>query len=73
MPNECVIIDNWCTGKKTITGSIKETEYLLELLAEKGLRSMIEVDKVDYLNQEMERLERNGVRYSFVLNVANLE
>lgn len=34
---------------------------------------MIVVVKVDYLNQEMERLERNGVRYSFVLNVANLE
>lgn len=56
-------------------GSIKETQELLELWAEKGLRSMIEVVKVDYLNQAMERLERNDVRYRFVLDVAgsNLE
>lgn len=74
MPNECVIIDTWCIGKKTIMGSlmgsIKETEELLELWAEKGLRSMIEVVKVDYLNQAMERMERNDVRYRFVLDVA---
>lgn len=50
--------------------SIKETEELLELWAEKELRSMIEVVKVDYLNQAMERSERNDVRYRFVLDVA---
>lgn len=56
-------------------GSIKETEELLELRAEKGLRSMIETVNVDYLNQAMERLERNDVRYRFVFDVfsSNLE
>lgn len=56
-------------------GSIKETEELLELRAEKGLRSMIETVNVDYLNQTMERLERNDVRYRFVFDVfsSNLE
>ncbi|XP_068655223.1 cinnamyl alcohol dehydrogenase 1-like [Aristolochia californica] len=66
-------------GRKTITGSfigsMKETQELLELWAEQGLRSMIETVKADYVNKAMERMVRNDVRYRFVLDVAgsNLE
>ncbi|XP_062102630.1 cinnamyl alcohol dehydrogenase 1-like [Humulus lupulus] len=61
-------------GKKTIggsfIGSMKETEDLLEFWAEKGLKTMIEVVKMDYVNKAFERMERNDVRYRFVLDVA---
>lgn len=61
-------------GRKTITGSfvgsIKETEEVLEFCKEKGLTSTIEVVKMDYINTAFERLEKNDVRYRFVVDVA---
>lgn len=67
----------WCEtveGRKAITGSfigsIKETEEMLEFCKEKGLTSMIEMVKMDYVNTALERLEKNDVRYRFVVDVA---
>ncbi|XP_062155436.1 probable cinnamyl alcohol dehydrogenase [Alnus glutinosa] len=66
-------------GKKTISGSfigsMEETQEILEFWALKGLTSMVEVVKMDYVNQAFERMERNDVRYRFVLDMAgsNLE
>ncbi|XP_054777086.1 probable cinnamyl alcohol dehydrogenase 1 [Prosopis cineraria] len=61
-------------GRKMITGSfigsIKETEEMLGFWKEKGLSSMIEMVKMDYINEAFERLERNDVRYRFVVDVA---
>ncbi|XP_028787976.1 probable cinnamyl alcohol dehydrogenase [Neltuma alba] len=61
-------------GRKMITGSfigsIKETEEMLQFWKEKGLSSMIEVVKMDYINKAFERLEKNDVRYRFVVDVA---
>ncbi|KAJ0077399.1 hypothetical protein Patl1_35422 [Pistacia atlantica] len=61
-------------GRKTITGSfigsVKETEEMLEFCKEKGLSSMIEVIKMDYINTAFERLEKNDVKYRFVVDVA---
>ncbi|XAR59415.1 Cinnamyl-alcohol dehydrogenase [Bertholletia excelsa] len=61
-------------GRKTITGSfigsMKETEEMLEFCREKGLTSTIEVVKMDYINTAIERLEKNDVRYRFVVDVA---
>ncbi|KAG2704603.1 hypothetical protein I3843_05G011300 [Carya illinoinensis] len=61
-------------GRKSITGSfvgsMKETEEMLEFCKEKGLNSMIEVVKMDYVNKAIERLEKNDVRYRFVVDVA---
>jgi cinnamyl-alcohol dehydrogenase len=61
-------------GRKTITGSfigsMKETKEMLEFCKEKGLTSMIEVVKMDYINKGFERLEKNDVRYRFVVDVA---
>jgi len=61
-------------GRKSITGSfigsMEETEEVLRFCVEKGLTSQIEVVKMDYLNQALERLERNDVRYRFVVDVA---
>ncbi|CAI9104578.1 OLC1v1003281C1 [Oldenlandia corymbosa var. corymbosa] len=61
-------------GRKMITGSfigsMKETEEMLEFCKEKNLSSMVEVVKMDYVNTAMERLEKNDVRYRFVVDVA---
>ncbi|XP_068325051.1 cinnamyl alcohol dehydrogenase 1 [Pyrus communis] len=61
-------------GRKKITGSfvgsMKETEEMLEFCKEKGLTSMTEVVKMDYVNTAFERLEKNDVRYRFVVDVA---
>ncbi|GFP84611.1 cinnamyl alcohol dehydrogenase 1 [Phtheirospermum japonicum] len=61
-------------GRKSITGSfigsMKETEEMLEFCKDKGLSSTIEIVKMDYINTAMERLEKNDVRYRFVVDVA---
>nr|XP_015890257.2 cinnamyl alcohol dehydrogenase 1-like [Ziziphus jujuba var. spinosa] len=61
-------------GKKSISGSfigsMEETQEILEFWAEKGLTTMIEIVKMDYVNEAFERMERNDVRYRFVLDVA---
>lgn len=62
------------SGRKTITGtftgSMKEIEELLEFCNEKGVKSSIEVVKMEYINTAMERLANNDVRYRFVVDVA---
>lgn len=62
------------SGKKTITGSfigsIEDTREILEFWAQKGLTTMIEVVKLDSINKAFERMEKNDVRYRFVLDVA---
>ncbi|KAL5855471.1 hypothetical protein ACOSQ3_005320 [Xanthoceras sorbifolium] len=61
-------------GRKTIAGSfigsMKEAEEMLEFCKEKGLSSMIEVIKMDYINTAFQRLENNDVKYRFVVDVA---
>ncbi|XP_073099871.1 cinnamyl alcohol dehydrogenase 2 isoform X1 [Elaeis guineensis] len=61
-------------GRKTITGSfigsMDETLEMLEFCEKKGLTSMIEMVKMEQINEAMERLERNDVRYRFVVDVA---
>ncbi|KAJ0694705.1 putative cinnamyl-alcohol dehydrogenase [Helianthus annuus] len=56
-------------------GSIQETQEILDFWVEKGLKTKIEVVKMDYVNKAFERMEKNDVRYRFVLDVAgsNLE
>ncbi|XP_043712839.1 cinnamyl alcohol dehydrogenase 1-like [Telopea speciosissima] len=61
-------------GRKSITGSfigsMDETSEMLEFCKEKGLTSMVEIVKMDYVNKAIERLEKNDVRYRFVVDVA---
>lgn len=49
---------------------MKETEEVLHFCKEKGVTSQIEMVKMDYINTAMERLEKNDVRYRFVVDVA---
>ncbi|XP_052205161.1 LOW QUALITY PROTEIN: probable cinnamyl alcohol dehydrogenase [Diospyros lotus] len=59
-------------GKKTITGSfigsMEEMQELLDFWAEKGLESKVEVVKLDYVNKAFERMERNDVKFRFVVD-----
>ncbi|KAH7518041.1 hypothetical protein FEM48_Zijuj09G0128500 [Ziziphus jujuba var. spinosa] len=61
-------------GRRMITGSfvgsMKEQEEMLEFCREKNVTSMIETIKMDYINEAFERLEKNDVRYRFVVDVA---
>ncbi|RZC45144.1 hypothetical protein C5167_038089 [Papaver somniferum] len=61
-------------GRKSITGtfigSVEESSEMLEFCKEKGVTSSIELVKMDYINKAMERLEKNDVRYRFVVDVA---
>lgn len=43
---------------------------MLIFCKEKGVTSIIEVVKMDYINKAIERLEKNDVRYRFVVDVA---
>lgn len=54
----------------TFIGSMKETEEMLKFCKEKDVTSMIEVVNMDYINTAFERLEKNDVRYRFVVDVA---
>ncbi|KAJ0986726.1 hypothetical protein J5N97_005082 [Dioscorea zingiberensis] len=60
-------------GRKTIAGSfigsIADTQEVLNFWEEKELKSMIETVKMDYVNKAVERMEKNDVRYRFVLDV----
>lgn len=49
---------------------MEETQEILEFWAEKELTTLIEVVKMAYLNKAFERMEKNDVRYRFVLDVA---
>ncbi|KAM5576667.1 cinnamyl alcohol dehydrogenase 1-like [Rosa sericea] len=66
-------------GKRSISGSfigsMEETQEILEFWADKDLTTMIEIVKLDYANKAFERMEKNDVRFRFVVDVAgsNLE
>ena len=61
-------------GRKTITGSfigsMEETQEALDFCASRGISSSIEIIKMEYVNKALDRLERNDVRYRFVIDVA---
>eukprot|EP00253_Pinus_taeda_P004856 PITA_04856 len=49
---------------------MEETQEVLDLCAEKKVSCMVEIVGLDYINAAMERLEKNDVRYRFVVDVA---
>ncbi|KAH9315034.1 hypothetical protein KI387_023661 [Taxus chinensis] len=61
-------------GRKSIAGSfigsMEETQETLNLCAEKQVACQIEIVGMEYLNTAMERLDKNDVRYRFVVDVA---
>eukprot|EP00252_Welwitschia_mirabilis_P014265 TRINITY_DN3137_c0_g1_i2.p1 TRINITY_DN3137_c0_g1~~TRINITY_DN3137_c0_g1_i2.p1 ORF type:complete len:365 (+),score=57.64 TRINITY_DN3137_c0_g1_i2:112-1206(+) len=61
-------------GRRSITGSfigsMEELEEVLKICAIKEVRCMIEKVQLEEVNKAMERLEKNDVRYRFVVDVA---
>lgn len=53
-----------------MVGSIKETQDMMNFCAKHNVTCDIEVVSTDRINEAMDRLARNDVRYRFVLNVA---
>lgn len=62
-------------GRRSIGGSfiggIKETQDMLDFASKKGIGCMIEVVSMTSINEAMQRLEKNDVRYRFVVDVGN--
>ena len=51
-------------------GSMAECQAMLDFAADHSITADVEVVGMDYVNTAMERLERNDVRYRFVVDVA---
>ncbi|PUZ70632.1 hypothetical protein GQ55_2G248400 [Panicum hallii var. hallii] len=51
-------------------GSIADCQSMLDFAGEHGIAADIELVGMDYVNTAIERLERNDVRYRFVVDVA---
>lgn len=51
-------------------GSVGDCQAMLEFAGKHGIGAEVEVIKMDYVNTAMERLEKNDVRYRFVIDVA---
>ncbi|CAN6227622.1 unnamed protein product [Urochloa humidicola] len=61
-------------GRRTIsgsiTGSMKETQEMLDLCGEHNITCDIELVSTDGINEALGRLARNDVRYRFVIDIA---
>ena len=51
-------------------GSVGDCQAMLEFAGKHGIGAEVEVIKMDYVNTAIERLEKNDVRYRFVIDVA---
>lgn len=61
-------------GKRVVTGSMiggmTETQEMMDLCGKYNITSDIELIKPNYINQALERLAKNDVRYRFVIDIA---
>ncbi|PRW50837.1 putative mannitol dehydrogenase [Chlorella sorokiniana] len=59
--------------RRTLAGSgiggIKETQEMLDFCGQHNVTCDIELINIDYVNQAMDRLEKNDVRYRFVIDI----
>ncbi|KAI3845626.1 hypothetical protein MKW92_049569, partial [Papaver armeniacum] len=49
---------------------MKETQEMMNYSAEKNITCDIEVVKTDEINEALDRLARNDIRYRFVIDIA---
>nr|ALW82982.1 vomilenine reductase 2 [Rauvolfia tetraphylla] len=55
----------------TVGGSTTEAQEMLDFAAEHNITANVEIIPMDYINTAMERIEKNDVRYRFVIDVGN--
>lgn len=78
LPNEPLQIGafNVVKGRRSFSGSniggIAETQEMLDFCAEHGIVADIELIGADKVNEAYARLEKNDVRYRFVIDMATL-
>ncbi|KAJ3679909.1 hypothetical protein LUZ60_016187 [Juncus effusus] len=62
-------------GKRTVSGSMtggmKETQEMLDLCGKHNITCDVEVVSPDRINEALDRLARNDVRYRFVIDIAS--
>jgi uncharacterized zinc-type alcohol dehydrogenase-like protein len=56
----------------SVIGGIRETQEMLDLCAERGVVSDVEVIRIQDVNEAYERTLRSDVRYRFVIDLASL-
>ena len=56
----------------SVIGGIRETQEMLDLCAERGIASDIEVIRIQDVNEAYERTLKSDVRYRFVIDLASL-
>jgi alcohol dehydrogenase (NADP+) len=54
-------------------GGIRETQEMLDFCAEKGITADIEMIRIQQINEAYERLQKNDVKYRFVIDMASLK
>ncbi|GJN06710.1 hypothetical protein PR202_ga24466 [Eleusine coracana subsp. coracana] len=54
----------------SLVGSVADCQAMLDFAGKHGIGAEVEVVKMDYVNTALERLEKNDVRYRFVIDVA---
>lgn len=63
-------------GSKVIAGNrciggIKEMQEMINFAAEHDMKADVEVIPMDYINRAMDRLDREDVKYCFVIDIGN--
>ena len=75
LPNQPLEVGafNIVNGRKSFSGSniggIAETQEVIDFCAEHHITAQIELICVDQINEAMERLEKNDVKYRFVIDM----
>ncbi|PIN23676.1 Alcohol dehydrogenase, class V [Handroanthus impetiginosus] len=55
----------------TASGGVKETQEMLDFAAKHSILPDVEIISMDYVNTAMHRIEKNDVKYRFVIDVGN--
>ncbi|MBA0879253.1 hypothetical protein Goshw_008093, partial [Gossypium schwendimanii] len=56
--------------KGSMTGGMKETQEMMDVCGKHNITCDVELIKPDKINQALDRLARNDVRYRFVIDIA---
>lgn len=56
--------------KGSIIGGMRETQEMMDICGKHNITCDIEVIKPDKINEALDRLARNDVRYRFVIDIA---
>lgn len=57
----------------SLIGGLAETQEMLDFCAEKNITSDVEVINISDINEAYKRMEKNDVKYRFVIDIANFK